>query len=160
MPRKTIPIIVRLWTRVECRPDGCWVWKGPVNANGYGIIGKGGRSSGMLLVHRVAWEMLRGPVGPLNVLHRCDNPPCCNPDHLFVGTQRDNMADMWAKGRGKTNPSRGSGSENAKLTEASVRDIRSAHSKGVAGSVLAVQYGVSTTTVWNVIYRRTWKHIA
>lgn len=78
--------------------DGCIEWKGARNPQGYGqkcIKGKRYRT------HRLAWEWANGPIPEgLFVLHKCDNPPCCNPDHLFLGTQTDNMQDMLAKGRG------------------------------------------------------------
>lgn len=90
----------RLWSRVQKGP-GCWLWTGSCIAAGYGQIEvreNGRRKS--LRVHRVVWELLRGPIPEGLVLcHTCDNPPCCNPDHLFVGTHRDNILDMVSKGR-------------------------------------------------------------
>ena len=104
-PRKTLhdpsrgPIENRLWSRVT-KSDGCWTWAGTVNRQGYGVIGLGARGTGKKLVHRLAWELLRGPIPPgLHVLHRCDNPPCVNPDHLFPGTVGDNNRDMVEKKR-------------------------------------------------------------
>jgi hypothetical protein len=86
----------RFWNKVE-RGDGCWEWRGAKSRFGYGrfIVGRNNR-----LAHRVAWAATRGeiPVG-MNVCHRCDNPSCVNPDHLFLGTQRDNVRDMHEKGR-------------------------------------------------------------
>jgi hypothetical protein len=158
MPRKQIPLMVRLWSRVDCKSDGCWIWNGPVNKAGYGVVGKGGRSGGMLLTHRVSWEMLRGPIPDgMNVLHRCDSPPCVNPDHLFLGTQADNVADMLAKGRG--NAPTGSRHYRAKLNEQMVLSIRQARREGVAYSILAKQYKVAIATIWHVASYHTWRNV-
>lgn len=87
----------RFWAKVDRRgPDECWPWIGATNNRGYGQFWYGG---GQRLSHRIAWLLLRGPVGDLFVLHRCDNPICVNPAHLFLGTHQDNMQDMVTKGR-------------------------------------------------------------
>lgn len=87
----------RFWSRVEKGPD-CWVWTGPRGQRGYGQINVGGRT---LRVHRVSWAMHHGDPGELFVCHKCDNPPCVRPDHLFIGTHTDNMRDKISKGRGR-----------------------------------------------------------
>ena len=87
----------RLASRV-IKTTGCWQWLGATHA-GYGVFGFNRQ---MMRAHRVSYELYVGPIPPgLSVLHRCDNPPCTNPDHLFVGTQLDNMRDMCAKGRAR-----------------------------------------------------------
>jgi hypothetical protein len=92
-------------------PDACWIWKGGVS-RGYGSIHYGGKTC---RAHRAAWEQANGSVQTgLFVLHRCDNPLCVNPDHLFLGTQAANMADMARKGR-----------DQGKLTPDQVRRVRS-----------------------------------
>jgi len=102
------PLADRLWEKVNrdgpvpphCPELGpCWIWTRAANKAGYGKIGSG-EGAGTLATHRVSWELTNGRVPDgLFVLHRCDNPPCCNPAHLFLGTSRDNTQDMIAKGR-------------------------------------------------------------
>lgn len=93
------PLYIRFWEKVRTQPDGCWEWQGGRARFGHGLIhtGPGARLS---QAHRVSWELNVGPVPPgACVLHRCDNPPCVNPAHLFLGTKHDNIRDMVAKGR-------------------------------------------------------------
>jgi HNH endonuclease len=89
----------RFWAKVDrsAGPDGCWPWTGARFWFGHGAIKIDGRPWG---AHRIAWELTNGPIPDgLQANHRCDNPPCCNPAHLFLGTQLDNVRDMDAKGR-------------------------------------------------------------
>jgi micrococcal nuclease len=142
----------------------CLTWTGFVNPRGYGQINRGGRDLGLALTHRVSWEQAYGPIpDELNVLHRCDNPPCCRPDHLFLGTIADNNADMLAKGRYNVTPEcmpRGSDNHNAKLTEEVVREARELHAQGMTGKSLAARYGVSRATMSSMLRRQTWTHVA
>jgi hypothetical protein len=125
---------------------------------------------------RLAFEYAIGPV-PLghDVCHKCDNPPCVNPDHLFAGTRAENNADMVAKGRarrvhgrftGKRGPGsvppyrRGEAHPGARLTEDAVRRIRAMHESGSAQRAIARQIGVSATAVRDVVSGRTWRHVA
>lgn len=96
---RVVPLAERFWRRVD-KSGPCWIWTGAQGHHGYGRIGIGGHDGPTVLAHRVAWELSNGPVPEgLCVLHRCDNPPCVNPDHLFVGTQADNIRDCKEKGR-------------------------------------------------------------
>jgi len=97
-------ILTRFWSRVDRRgPRDCWSWTAGCCTAGYGHFRLGSASTGdrrKELSHRLAYELTKGPIPDgLKVLHECDNPPCCNPAHLFVGTHADNMRDMHAKGR-------------------------------------------------------------
>jgi hypothetical protein len=104
--RRIIPLGERLWSRVDIRgPNDCWEWKGKCSAGGYGRIRIGGGGSPESAASRVAWIITNGDIPEgLFVCHRCDNPPCCNPAHLFLGTAQDNVADMVAKGRNHKRP--------------------------------------------------------
>lgn len=102
----------RLWEKVDRSggPDACWLYTGYRNVQGYGVINDGGRpgisrSSKLIGAHRAAWIVINGTLLPGRaVLHKCDNPPCCNPNHLRSGSQADNAADMAAKGRARNGP--------------------------------------------------------
>lgn len=96
-----LPVEERLWRKVvRGQPDTCWLWKGSRDKGGYGRILHGKRIDS---AHRVAWTVTNGPVPDgLWVLHRCDNPACVNPSHLFLGTRTDNVRDMFVKGRGNS----------------------------------------------------------
>jgi len=133
---------------------GCWGWRGSTNPQGYGRVGK------QQYAHRVAWEFYNGPIPDgLFVLHRCDNPPCTNPAHLFLGTHEDNMADAAAKGRLNGRPKRPAGERNptSKLTAAKAREIREMCAAGVGQREVASRFGVHQQTVWSIVNRRTWR---
>ena len=131
----------------------CWEWTGARDTKGYGLICVDGRAN--LKAHRVAYELAVGdiPAGML-VLHRCDNPRCVNPFHLFLGTTKDNAEDMVMKGR--NSPLRGSSSPTARLTEAEVIAIR-ADSR--TQDQIARAYGIAQTTVSAIKTKRIWSHV-
>jgi hypothetical protein len=161
----------RFWARVDKSGDGCWPWLGAANTNGYGIleIGGGRRTT----AHRVARMLAMGEIPEgLFVCHRCDNPGCMRPDHLFLGTPGDNMRDKAAKGRGNaptgerhgahTQPDRilrGEARPQAKLTTADVAEIRRRGMAGDAKKAIARDYGVAPRTVRDVVRRRRWAHV-
>lgn len=134
--------------------DGCHLWTGRLSG-GYGTICGGAK--GPLLAHRLAYEYAIGPIPDgLLVCHTCDNPPCVNPAHLFVGTNDDNMADMARKGR----QAKGEKSGMAKLTEEDVVNIRKKYRKGIYGQViLAREFGVTHQNIAAIVKVRTWKHV-
>ncbi len=142
----------RLWRDVDRSGDGCWEWQAAKITNGYGHFQF---QKIHYYAHRTAWLVANGsiPTG-LHVLHTCDNRACCRPDHMFLGTQADNMRDMIAKGR-KT---RGEQSPNSKLTEDDVRYIRAMY-PAKQMKQLAAQYNVSTGAIFAVIHRVNWRHV-
>lgn len=135
----------RLLSKVEMDPNGgCWLWSGSHDRAGYGRIRSEGRLDG---VHRVSYGLFVGPIGGQNVLHRCDVRCCCNPEHLFLGTQADNVADMYAKGRGNRPSLRGDRSNNRKLTSESVREARALRKSGYTWLRLSQRYSVSVRCI-------------
>lgn len=133
------------------RGPGCWLWTAARNAKGYGCIGG-------TYAHRVSFRLFRGPIPKGRcVLHRCDNPTCVNPEHLFLGTRADNNADMDAKGRRRQATGERIGS--AKLTADAVRQIRQLRAAGQTAKSLAARFGVRPTAIWYVTSGRMWKDV-
>lgn len=145
----------RFWSKVDRQPFGCWEWTGAKAPHGYGALTVRRK---VVRAHRVSWEMCNGPIGSnLNVLHRCDNPPCVRPSHLFLGTQLDNALDMMAKNRwfkppfpsddskrlSRENIPRGEKSPSAKLTDFQANEILRRIALGERQVALAAEYGVS-----------------
>lgn len=133
------------WRAFPCKP-----WEKALNSKGYGKRKFRGKTVG---AHRAAWIEEHGDVPDgLFVLHRCDNRPCTEPRHLFLGTQQDNLDDMAAKGRG----TQGGRNNTTKLTEADVLAIRAS---GLGSHALALQYGVRRYTIQCILAGKTWKHL-
>lgn len=136
------------------RKDGCWEWVGYRDPNGYGRMDVSDRP---MLAHRVSYLVHYGSIPDgMAVLHKCDQPKCVNPEHLFLGTQADNVRDMHAKGRARKRALRGPEHGMAKLDERKVRAIRAWQ-----GSLkdIAARYGITASTACDVRKRKTWKHI-
>lgn len=149
--------VAAFWARVK-KSDGCWLWAGPVNrkAGGYGVVYARGRGRG---AHRIAYELAHGPVGlGMCVCHKCDNPPCVRPGHLFLGTHKDNADDMQAKGRGVV--SRGDDHKRLLLTAQQVLWIREQRAMGRDCVEIAEELGRPLLTVRRVAFGLTWRHLA
>lgn len=153
------PLAIRFERQYEpVTESGCWIWTGACHpVSGHGAIGSGGNKENKpLRAHRVSWELYRGPIPDgLVVCHKCDTPACVNPDHLFVGTQADNVRDMIAKGRDRK--ARGKERPDARLNDDAIRAIRS---DARSNPRIARDYGVSTAHIWNIKHRRKWAHVA
>jgi hypothetical protein len=151
--------ITRFWSKVNKDiPSGCWEWMGCVNGWGYGIININGKT---WRTHRISWMLAHGEWPNLFVCHKCDNPKCVNPDHLFLGTHNDNMRDMVSKDRHfKGVPVCGEHHPLHKLTDRTAIEIREKYASGkYTQRELAKQYGVSQRGVWRVIHHQSWNYI-
>lgn len=141
------------------KTSGCWEWVGS-KRNGYGRIIVGSRTDGTrksMSAHRVSYELKHGEIPEgMEVCHKCDNPCCVNPDHLFLGTRQDNIDDRERKGRNVTFT--GEEQPRSKLTKKAVKDARWERAyKGTSYQMLADRYGVSKKTMQNAIKGVTWK---
>jgi len=173
----TVPPLDRFLSKVD-KTDSCWLWTAAVSHNGYGFFKL---HPIMVKAHRWSYEHFVGPIPDgMLVLHSCDVPRCVNPDHLFLGTQKQNIADMMQKGRDPDrtlnvkhlqkainvlaeNPelrARGERQALAKLTEAQVREIRALYAAGM-GTMEAIgrRFGVGLSATSSIIRRKTWKHV-
>jgi len=141
----------RFWLYVR-RGSGCWEWTGYKNKKGYGVLNLRGHRE---IAHRVSFRMHRGNIpNGLFVLHRCDNPGCVNPRHLWLGTLSDNNRDMTLKGR---HSHRGLvAGRHAKITADDVREIRASNDDALT---LAARYGIARSHVYHIQTRRKWRHI-
>jgi HNH endonuclease len=136
----------------EVTESGCWEWQGSRTPKGYGILNVGhGERDG---AHRVSFTVHNGaiPAGAV-ICHRCDNPPCINPAHLFPGSQTENLADMQGKGRERYRSGQHHGM--AKLSDADVTAIRLAHSRGSTYGELAAIYGVTASNIGRIVRRQS-----
>lgn len=170
--RKRLTIADRFWPKVN-KTESCWLWTGAV-ASGYGTIGEGGKYGRQLNAHRVSYELTYGKFDPkLYVLHKCDVKLCINPEHLFLGTQQENVDDMIAKGRAKQGHLYGKDHPNygKPLPDYQREAIRKARSKnftitspegikieGFNLTKFCRDNGLNQTEMWKVITGRVIKH--
>jgi HNH endonuclease len=160
LPRSRAIYEERFWRKVE-KTDGCWLWEGSdIITGGYGRVAwTVGGARKRFLVHRLSWELAFGeiPAG-LFVLHRCDNPPCVRPDHLWLGTCTDNNRDREEKNR--SNHVKGSRIGTSKLTEEQAVEIRRRYT-GKRGEqmALAAEFGVTYGAIWSIVHGQSWKHV-
>ena len=133
----------------------CWDWLGGLNEDGYGHANAFG---GTFKAHRLSYKLHIGEIDTgAQVLHKCDNPKCVNPDHLFIGTPLTNMRDKMIKGRG--NHARGARAGSTRLIESQILEIRSLRKQGVKSKKLAEQFGVSQAAICHIVSGRNWSYI-
>jgi hypothetical protein len=158
MPVKSRPIAARFWSKVnKAGGEACWEWQGGRTPDrGYGLLGVTFKPNRYVVAHRISYELNCGPIpAGMKVCHKCDNPPCVRPDHLFLGTQQDNIEDMRKKGRA----ARGAKHFRARLDPDKVRDIRRSHAAGESVASIAKRIGVRPGTVYAVLTGKTWTHV-
>jgi hypothetical protein len=148
-----IGLKTKLERNLRADASGCLLWQAGTNGKGYGQF----RLHGVVYqAHRVAWMVYRGPIPPgLCVCHACDVPLCCEPEHLFVGTHAENAYDAMRKGH----RSRGETHGTALLRDNDVPEIRAMYRDGVSPARIAAVFGVSKSTIWNIVHQRTWQHV-
>lgn len=140
----------RLYSRLYHSDNGCWEYHGARDSAGYGRIW---HINNTIMAHRASWIVHNGsiPAG-LFVLHKCDNPPCCNPDHLFLGTAEDNTKDMMNKGRRPI-------IRVCKLTEDQVREIKNLLINDISRRALKDKFNISFGAIDAIKHGRNWEHI-
>jgi hypothetical protein len=146
-------------------PNGCWIWEGIFSHNGYGRFRLTGGKR--IPASRFSYELFRGEIPEkLLVLHTCDNPPCVNPEHLWVGTIKENMQDMAKKGRSyfqthadKILRRKGINHPRSKLTDKIVIEMRQLSKSGMTNRALGIKFNISEYTVSGIILGKEWKHV-
>lgn len=148
--------VEKFWSSVD-KSGECWLWTKGRISSGYGEFCT---NRGTYYAHRVSYALAKGDPGKLFVMHSCDNPPCVNPDHLSIGTCRDNSFDAWDKGR-LPHPPIMLGEKNpwSKITEAQVREIRTLREGGMILRLIAERYGLSIATTQKIATRQAWTHV-
>ncbi len=148
----------RFWGKVEQgTPDECWPWSASRYLSGYGQFRKGSKG---FYAHRLAYWFASGPYDEhLCICHHCDNPPCCNPRHLYLGTRADNNRDRGQRRRGKEHRQNGEANDNAKLEESDVRAIIAALSVGETQTSVASRFGIKQPQVSRIARRESWSHL-
>lgn len=145
---KNLPTIIRRITNQLDKSDACWTWLGCKNNHGYGVLRVGGRKGRTVLVHRFMMCLVKGIVEvPPNVLHKCHNPACCNPLHLYFGDQRQNMIDAYLAG------SRG------KLTPEDVLMARVRYKAGESSAAIARSFGIKNSSMHKLLNYQSWAFV-
>jgi len=134
--------IAKFYSNAVKRKNGCWEWERCINKHGYGVSRYKGT---IMLAHRVSWMISLGEIKDFHVLHKCDNPKCINPTHLFLGSHQDNITDMVLKGR-----------NSSKLTR---KDIMKIKVSEYNNHLISKEFGVTERTIRNIRNGTSWKHI-
>lgn len=144
----------RFMSKVQ-KTEQCWLWIGKKAKGGYGSFSANGKS---YIAHRFYYSLINGHIpDDIKACHKCDNPPCVNPDHIFLGTQSENLQDAVQKGRRRT---RGEDNGFSKLTTQQVIEIRRSYSSGsMIKAEIARKFNTSKTNVTRIINRESWTHI-
>ena len=156
------PVAERFWEKVQ-KTDECWWWTGTKNNMGYGSFMR--ESPKKELAHRVSWFLAYGELPPAQarVLHTCDQPACVRPDHLYLGTMKDNTRDMMQRRRNRYVAHHGEENGFSKLNEERVKEIRKRWEDGPKGEALqmqlATEFGVCFSNINHIVSHRTWKHV-
>lgn len=169
--KRALSIADKFWNYVE-RGDGCWLWAGVRGEHGYGSLYASKMRPHYERAPRLSWMIARGPIPTgMLVCHRCDNPPCVKPDHLFLGTMKDNIQDAVAKGRIANGDRhgmriypericRGEQVGTSKLTTLQVLEMRERYAtESITIAALAHEYGITDGTARPLLSGETWKHI-
>lgn len=157
-PRKK-NIVNRFFTKLSFGSSECWYWDGCIDDVGYGRLGK---YDGENKAHRISWKLFNGEIPDgMKILHKCDIKNCVNPDHLFLGTQQDNIKDMVLKGRDKFGTGcAGEKNPMSRLTEKKVLSMREKYSMGgISYKSIAKLFNVSTMTAYRAITKRLWRNV-
>ncbi|RPI85131.1 MAG: hypothetical protein EHM34_00045 [Nitrosopumilales archaeon] len=145
----------KLLSRIDIKDNGCWEWKGAKHRQGYGNIGYKRK---VCLAHRISWKLFRGDLrDDILVLHKCDNPPCINPDHLFLGSDRDNVLDSISKGRFYR--AKGKDHYFSRFSNEQIKEIRKLSESGITYDKIAKLFDSHKATICHIVKRKSWKHL-
>lgn len=151
----------RFWKKVD-KTSSCWLWMGKKTSRGYGDFAvRIGKKILNFRAHRYSWEMIKGsiPTGSL-VCHKCDNPPCVNPEHLYLGTQSDNIRESVKKRRHSTCHYKGENNPGAKITKEIIMEIRNSYiPRKITQQFLAHKFNLTQSYVSEILSRKVWSHI-
>lgn len=145
----------RFWSKVS-RQNDCWLWTGSKDRKGYGFFRLKNK---MVKAHRLSYLIYHGKEAMNLVCHKCDNPSCVNPKHLWDGTNQENIRDSSFKMRNRTSRNLGTKNPSSKISEDQVRSIRTKYSNGTSQTDLANEFCISTTQVWKIVHNKKWKHV-
>lgn len=151
-------LVDKLLSNIQEQPDGCWMYTGTKDGSGYGQMQCDGVRK---RAHVVSYEYHIGPItNGMYVCHRCDRPCCVNPEHLFLGSHTDNVQDMWAKGRGVLQNTQGINNGQATLSDEKVIEIRRLYERGMGQTKIGNMFSIDNSTIWKIVHRKTWRHVA